>query len=214
MVKKLTHIQNYRDYISGSIKLKDYQRVGIIFLIIVITGFIGWLHEFVFTFMNEGFSKWYMQGGSFLPWINLYAMGALLVIPLTYRYRSHPLLVFVIAFFATGLLELLSGWLVYKIGNGTRYWDYNNQPWNFGNIGGFVCLLSATAFAVASLLLMYLLLPFCIYLARTMNKGVFLTISIVLFSLIMIDMTVNLVLKYMGLPTAMDFYQSQGWEYK
>ena len=31
---------------------------------------------------------------------------------------------------------------------------------------------------------------------------------------VMADMTINLILKYMGLPTAMDFYESQGWEYR
>lgn len=214
MAKKLTFKQNFHDYMGGELKLKTYQKIGTILLIVVITGFIGWVHEFVFTFINEGFNKWYMQGGSFLPWINLYAIGALIVIPLTYRFRSHPWLVLIIAFFATGILELISGWLVFTIGNGTRYWDYNNQPWNFGNIGGFVCLLSASAFAVASLLLMYTLLPFCLYLARTMKKSTFLIISITLFSLIMLDMVTNLFLKYSGLPTAMDFYESQGWQYK
>ncbi len=214
MTKQLTYKRNYRDYMYDSIKLKKYQKVGIILLIVVITGFVGWLHEFVFTFINEGFNKWYMQGGTLLPWINLYAIGALLVMLLTYRFRNRPWLVFVIAFFATGLLELLSGWLVYIIGNGTRYWDYNDQPWNFGNIGGFVCLLSVSAFAIGSLFLMYIVLPFCIYLARKMSKRSFLLLSITLFVLVMLDMATNLVLKYMGLPTAMDFYQSQGWEYR
>lgn len=214
MVRKLTYGQNYRDYMGGKIKLETYQKVGTTFLVVVLAGFAGWLHEFVFTFMNEGFDKWYMQGGTFLPWINLYAIGALLVFFLTYRFKSRPWLVFIIAFFATGILELISGWLVYTLGDGTRYWDYNNQPWNFGNIGGFVCLASATVFALASLLLMYALLPFCIYLARKMSRRSFLILSIMLFALVMADMTINLVLKYTGLPTAMDFYESQGWEYR
>lgn len=214
MAKQLTYKRNYRDYMHGSIKLKKYQKVGIILLIVVITGFVGWLHEFVFTFINEGFNKWYMQGGNLLPWINIYAIGALLVVPLTYRFRQYPPVVFVIAFLTTGFVELAGGWLVYVIGNGTRYWDYNDQPWNFGNIGGFVCLLSVSAFAIGSLFLMYIVLPFCIYLARKMSKRAFLTLAITLFVLIMIDEITNLTLKNLSLPTAMDFYQAQGWEYK
>lgn len=209
-----TYHKIFHSYLTGKVKLKTYQKVGILFLIVVLSGFIGWIHEFFFTFANEGFDKWYMQGGTFLPWINLYAIGALLIIPLTYRFRSRPWLVFILSFFITGLLELISGWLVFKLGNGARYWDYNNQPWNFGNIGGFVCLLSATAFAVASLLLVYWLVPFCIYLAIITPKKTFIIITTTLFVLIMSDMILNLILKYAGLPTAMNFYESQGWEYR
>lgn len=214
MVKKLTFQKNYHDYLDGKLKLANYQKVGIAFLITVIAGCVGWLYEFVFTFANEGTGEWYMKGGNLLPWINIYAIGALLVVPLTYRFRQYPSVVFVIAFLTTGFVELVGGWLVYVIGNGTRYWDYNDQPWNFGNIGGFVCLLSVSAFAIGSLLLMYAVLPFCIYLARRMSKRAFLALAITLFALIMIDELMNLTLKNMNLPTAMDYYRSQGWEYK
>lgn len=74
-------------------------------------------------------------------------------------------IVLLIAFFVTGFVELVGGWLVYTIGDGLRYWDYNNQLWNFGNIGGFICLLSVTVFALGCLALMYIVLPFCVYLA-------------------------------------------------
>ena len=155
-----------------------------------------------------------MKGGNFLPWMNIYAIGATLVIPLTYKFRHRPWLVFIIAFFTTGIVELVGGWLVYTIGNGARYWDYNNQPWNFGNIGGFVCLLSVTVFAAASMLLMYGVFPFCIYLSQLLNKKTFLSLAIILFTIIMADELTNLTLKNLGLPTAMDYYQSQGWEYR
>ena len=214
MAEKLTFKKSYRDYLDGEVKLETYQKVGIAFLVIVIAGMTGWLHEFIFTFINEGTGKWYMQGGNLLPWMNIYAIGALLIIPLTYKLRRYPWAVFLIAFFATGIVELFGGWLVYTVGDGARYWDYNNQPWNFGNIGGFVCLLSATAFGIGGLALMYGALPFCTYLARKMSKRAFLTLAISLFTIIMIDEITNLTLKNLDLPTAMDFYRSLGLEYR
>ena len=214
MAEKLTFKKSYRDYLDGEVKLGTYQKVGIAFLVIVIAGMAGWLHEFIFTFINEGTGKWYMQGGNLLPWMNIYAIGALLIIPLTYKLRRYPWAVFLIAFFATGIVELFGGWLVYTVGDGARYWDYNNQPWNFGNIGGFVCLLSATAFGIGGLALMYGALPFCTYLARKMSRRAFLTLAISLFTIIMIDEITNLTLKNLDLPTAMDFYRSLGLEYR
>ena len=214
MVKRQSISKTYHDCLDLKIKLKTYQKVGIVFLIVVISGFVGWVYEFIFAFISNGGDKWYMQGGNLLPWINIYAIGALLVIPLTYKFRRYPWAVFLIAFVATGLVELVGGWLVYTIGNGTRYWDYNNQPWNFGNIGGFVCLLSVSIFAVLSLLLIYLVLPLCVYLAQRMSKRAFLALSITLFAIVMLDEITNLTLKNLDLPTAMDYYRSLGWEYK
>jgi len=214
MIKaKLTYKKAYQDYLEGKVKLKLYQKIGIAFLIFVIAGVVGWIYEFIFNYIDHGFTKWYMQGGNLLPWINIYAFGALLVVPLTYKFRRYPWAVFLIAFFVTGAVELIGGWLVYTIGNGTRYWDYNNKPWNFGNIGGFVCLLSVSVFAFGSLLLMYVVLPFCQFLSRRLSKRAFLTLAITLFTLIMLDELTNLTLKNLNLPTAMDFYKSLGWEY-
>lgn len=213
MVKKLSLQKTFKNYLKTEIKLKTYQKIGIAMLVFVISGIIGWIYEFIFAFINEGCDKWYMQGGNLLPWINIYAIGALAVIPMTYKFRRKPWLVFIIAFFVTGIIELVGGWLVFYLGNGTRYWDYNDLAWNFGNIGGFVCLLSVTIFGIFSLLLMYGVLPFCIYLSLRLKKQTFLTLAISLFAIIMLDELTNLTLKNLGLPTAMDFYRSLGWEY-
>lgn len=210
---KISFKKTFREYLKDDTKLELYQKIGILFLIIVIAGFIGWVFEFFFTFINRGATRFYMQGGNILPWMNLYAIGAATLVPLTYRFRKHPLLVFIVAFFVTGLLELAGGWLVYKIGNGLRYWDYSNEVWNFGNIGGFVCLASATAFAVAAIILMYVLLPFCIYLSQKMTKRTFIILTTALFTIVIVDELTNLTLKTLGLPTAMDFYWSIGFDY-
>lgn len=214
MAKRVTYKDNYRGYLEGRLKLATYQKVGIIFLIVVIAGLVGWIYEFLFAFVNEGTGEWYMKGGNLLPWMNIYAIGALCVIPLTYKVRKYPWAVFVISFFVTGLVELIAGWLVYTLGDGTRYWDYNGEPWNFGNIGGFVCLLSATSFAIGCLALVYIVVPFCVFLARRMSRRDFLILAVTLFALVMLDEVTNLTLKNLGLPTAMDFYESLGWEYR
>ena len=193
--------------------LKTYQKLGILFLIVVISGFFGWVYEFFFYFLNYGCKEFYMQGGNLLPWINIYAIGGVIIVLTTYKFRRYPWAVFLIAFFATGVLELVAGWLVYTIGNGTRYWDYNTEILNFGNIGGFVCLRSVLFFGLSALFLMYVILPFCIRLSQKLSKRAFLTLAVTLFSLVILDELTNLTLKNLGLPTAMDLYRSLGWKY-
>ena len=197
---------------SKKITLKTYQKIGILMLVFVIGGVVGWIYEFIVAWIENGHIM--MKGGNLLPWINIYAFGALLIIPLTYKFRKKPILVFLISVLATGLLELLGGWLVYTIGNGTRYWNYDYGLWAFGNINGFVCLLSVTIFGIGGLLLIYYVLPFCILLATKMSKRAFLTLTISLFVLFVADEIINLALKNLGQPNAMDLYRSIGLEYE
>lgn len=204
----------FRDYIDDKIRLERYQKIGIMFLITVVSGFVGWIYEAIFYFLNGGAEKFYMQGGNFLPWINIYAIGALLIILTTWKLKKKPWAVFILATVFTGILEFVAGWLVYNIGNGTRYWDYNNEILNFGNIGGFVCLRSVLVFGVSALFLMYVVVPSFILMAQKMSKASFLILAITLFSLVMLDEIANLTLKNLNLPTAIDFYKSLGLKYK
>lgn len=203
----------FHNYLDDKLKLQPYQKLGVIFLLIVISGFFGWVYEFIFYFFNGGMQEWYMQGGNFLPWINIYAIGSILILLTTYKVKKHPIAVFFISFLVTGILELVAGWLVYTIGNGTRYWDYNTEILNFGNIGGFVCLRSVLFFGFSALLLMYVILPFCIYLSHKLSRKTFLILAVTLFSLIMSDELYNLTAKIFHLYSAMDFYQALGFKY-
>lgn len=193
-------------------KLQTYQKVGIAMLVFVISGFVGWLYEFLLAWVENGHIL--MKGGNLLPWMNIYAFGAFLIIPLTYKLKKYPWAVFLVSALATGVLELTAGWLVYTVGNGTRYWNYCDGPWAFGSINGFVCPLSVTIFGLSALLLMYVVLPFCTKLAMRMSRRAFLTLAISLFVLILADELTNLTLKNLNLPTAIDLYQSLGLEYQ
>ena len=204
----------FNNYMNDKIKYDKNQIIGITCLIIVISGIIGWIYEFIFYYFNGGMKQFYMQGGNFLPWINIYAIGALMIILLTYKFKKSPSLVFIISFFSTGILEFISGLLIYLIGNGARYWDYNVEILNFGNIGGFVCFRSVFFFGISALLLMYVILPFCIYLLKKPNNKKILYISIILCGIFLFDEFYNLILcRNFNLLSAIDFYKSLGFKY-
>lgn len=206
--------EKLKNYINEEHKFDKVTMLGIFALIVVITGVFGWVYEFIFYFFNGGMKEFYYRGGNFLPWINIYATGSLMIYYLTYKLRSKPWKVFLISFFACGILEYFSGLGMYIIGDGLRCWDYNQEILNFGNIGGFVCFRSAFFFGLSGLLFIYFIVPMCFNLAKKMNKKVFLTISFTLFSIIMIDELYNLIFaRIFSLPRAVDVYKKLGFNF-
>ena len=207
-------MEKLKNYIDENHSVDRKTMLGIFCLIIVIAGIFGFVYEFIFYYFNEGMKHFYWRGGNFLPWINIYATGSILIYLLTYRYRKNPLKVFLIATILTGILEYFSGLGMYIIGDGFRCWDYNTEILNFGNIGGFVCLRSVLFFGISGLLLIYVIMPIIFSIARKMNKKLFLTISIILFSIIMFDEIYNLAIaRIFDLPRASDIYKQIGIRY-
>lgn len=204
----------YQDYINKHHSFDQVTMIGILCLIIIISGIFGFLYEFIFYFLNSGMKEFFWRGGNFLPWINIYAIGASLIYFFTYKYRKKPWKVFLISLISCGVLEYIAGSLMYIIGDGFRCWDYNTEIWNFGNMNGFVCLRSVLFFGLSSLLLIYGMVPLCFYLAKTMNKKSFLIISISLCTLFLVDEIYNLVIaRIFEIPRASDFYKQLGFHY-
>jgi len=206
--------KKYKKNIFNEPKLDRITILGIFCLIIVITGFFGFVYEFIFYYFNGGMKQFFWRGGNFLPWINIYATGSLMVYFLTYKFQNNKLKVFLVSVLACGILEYFSGLGMYLIGNGLRCWDYNNEILNFGNIHGFVCLRSVLFFGLASLLLIYQVVPLCVKLAKKMNKKVFITMSISLCFIILFDEFYNLLFaRLLSLPRASTIYKQIGLHY-
>lgn len=204
----------YKDYLEKNHSFDKKTMIGIFCMIIVIGGVFGFLYEYLFYFFNGGMKEFYYRGGNFLPWINIYATGSVMIYILTYKYRKNPLKVFLISVISTGLLEYFSGLGVYIIGDGLRYWDYNTEILNFGNINGFVCLRSVMFFGLSALLLMYVIVPFCFHVANKSNKKVFLIVTISICSIFLADEFYNLIFtKLFNLPKATTIYKSIGIHY-
>lgn len=200
----------FSKYLSDDFKLEKWQVIGLLGLIFVFSGIFGWIYEIIFYYFNGGMEKIYWRGGNFLPFINIYSTGAVMIFILTFKFRKNPFLVFLISFISTGLLEYFSGLVIYEY-FGLRYWDYNTEILNFLNIGGYVCLRSVSFFGLSSLLLMYFMVPVFIKFSKSVSKKTFLIISISLFSIFLFDELYNLIFaRILGTPRAHDFYESLG----
>lgn len=178
----------FNEYLNDKIKLDKWQIIGVVCLVLTLSGIFGWVYEFFFYYLDGDMKEFYWQGG--------------------------PIKIFFISILVTGILEYVSGFVIYHLFNGLRLWDYNTEIWNFGNIDGFVCLRSVVFFGVSALFLIYGMIPFCIYLSKVMNKKVFLTVSISIFSIIIIDELYNLIIgRAFNLPRAYDIYSDLGIKY-
>ena len=205
--------EKYLKYLNEDIKFDRTTAIGIVSLLIVITGMFGFLYEFIFYYLNGGMTTFYWRGGNFLPWINIYATGSVLIYLLTYKDRKKPLKVFLVSIITTGVLEYFSGLGMDKIA-GKRCWDYSQEILGTLNINGYVCLRSVLVFGVFSLLLIYIVLPLIFYIAKKSNKKVFVTTSVILCSIIMVDEFYNLLIaRIFHLPRAYNVYSKLGVPY-
>lgn len=204
----------FKKYMNNNINLEKWQKISVFCLIIVFGGLFGWIYEFIFYFFNSGMKTFYYRGANFLPWINIYATGSIMIILLTRKYKKKPWLVFLIAAISTGLLEYAAGFMMYHLDNGIRCWNYNTEILNFGNIDGFVCLRSVVFFGLSALFLMYAVLPFFIFLSQRIPKRILLPLSIILCVIFVVDELYNLIFAHIfNLPRARDVYSQLGFKY-
>ena len=205
----------YNDYLDNKIKYDKKTTIAIIFLLVVLSGLFGFIYEFIFYYFNSGMKEFYFRGGNFLPFINIYAYGALLVFLFTKNMKRKPLKVFIFSMITTGILEYFAGYLIYDVlGNTTRCWDYNQEILNFGNINGYVCLRSVLFFGLSSLLLVYGMIPMCYYLPKIINRRIFYVTCVVIFGIFMVDEVYNLAFtRIFNTPKASTVYKSLGVKY-
>ena len=205
----------FSKFMDSNIKHNKDTWIYTLLFTVVFAGLFGWIYEFFFYFANSGFTTFYMRGGNFLPWINIYAYGALIIITLTYKLRKKPILVFLVAALSCGILEYFSGLAMYKLMNGIRCWDYTKEILSGPNLDGFVCLRSVIVFGFSALMLMYLVLPLTMYVLETSKHlNVLKKVIVVLFSIVLFDELYNLIFADLfKLPEAYDIYKSIGIKY-
>ena len=206
-------MKKYKDYLNKDHNFDKKTMLGIFCLIIVISGMFGWLYEVVFYYFNSGMKEVYWRGGNFLPWINIYAMGAILIYVLTYKKRKNPLFVFIVSIISTGILEYIGGFFMEHIMQ-IKCWDYSKEILSFGSINGYVCIRSVLVFGISALLLMYIIVPFCFYLAKKMPRKTFLILSYTICGIFLFDELYNLIFaNLLNLPRASEVYKDLGFKF-
>ena len=175
-----------------------------------LSGMTGFIYETIFYLINNG--AWTRRGTCFGPWIQIYGMGGVMILLLLYRMRRNPWLVFFLSGLVAGVMEFIAGYFMYHFMNGLRTWDYNTEIWNWGNIGGYVCFRSILVFALAGILLIYLVLPILQFIKKRMNPRLFLLIMVIPAMVFLVDIVYNDILaKFLPLMDSYTFYMNTGW---
>lgn len=172
--------------------MKNKRNISLVFLIMIISGIFGFIYETIFYRIDLGY--FVKRGSTFGPWIPIYAFGGVLITLTTYKFKKKPLLVFIISSIVTGLLEYLTGYILYEYFN-LRLWDYNKEIWNFGNINGYICLRSIIFFGLSSLFLVYILIPNLKKLIKNIKDNTLLIISSILAIIFFTDCILYIIIK-------------------
>lgn len=156
-----------------------------IMLIFLFGGVVGFIYEVLFYRIDMGY---FMKRGTTMgPWIPIYGFGSVFILLTTEKVKSRPLAVFAVAAAISGILEFVTGYILFHYAGGLRLWDYNVEIWNWFNIGGYVCFRSVLVFGAAGVMLQYAARPVfhrIVYEAEAKNVR---NLLLILFALFAID---------------------------
>ena len=185
-----------------------------IFAYFIIYSIAGYIIETSFALIRYGVLE---SRQSFLygPFCSIYGVGAVCAFLLTYRFRKKPWLVAIIGGAVLSLMELLTGMAIYYLDHGRREWNYNEEIWTFGNIGGFLCGRNIICFCLAGPFTVYIVVPAIMWLAKRINRKVFLTVAYVLGGIAFADMFYNDIIHlfFPQLTKAGEFYRAKGFNF-
>ena len=150
---------------------------------------IGWVCEEIFCRVLDGY--WENRGFLYGPYLPIYGIGAVMMSLLLRRFRDRPVILFFMAGIVSSLLEYVTGWAMETIW-GRTWWDYSDA---FLNLHGRVCLRGAILFAIAGLLLVYLVEPVA---KRVIGKYIDTRKGQIFFFVMWAIFTVDLVLTVSG----------------
>ena len=114
----------------------------------VMYSFIGWISEVAYAavvehrFVNRGF----LNG----PVCPIYGFGMIIVLFTLSPLADNLLLLYIGGVILPSVLELVGGWVLYKLYR-TRWWDYSDFPFN---IGGYICLEFSLLWGVGTVVVM------------------------------------------------------------
>lgn len=159
-------------------------------LIFIIGSIIGWGYELIFYLLTE--QKLINSGFLYGPYLPVYGYGSVLIVTCLKRLKKHPLVLFLLAMILTGVLEYITGAIMWEIWH-QRWWNYTGL---LLNIDGYVCLRSVLSFAIGAIILIYWLEPKLNSLIKDRNNQKIDVICTCFLVLFIIDNIITLIYRH------------------
>ena len=114
---------------------------------------LGYFAEVIYCSIPE--RRFVNRGFLYGPYLPIYGFGSLIVTIILDPVSQYPILVFLLSFLLTSVLEYFTSWLLEKLFS-VKLWDYSKKRIN---INGRVCLLNSTLFGLLGLFAEYAVQP-------------------------------------------------------
>lgn len=155
-------------------------------MIFLIGSIVGFIYEEIFYYIFEDTLA--KRGFLYGPYLPVYGFGAVLMVLLLKKYKKDPFIVFLLAMLLTGVVEYITGFIMYQAYHRV-WWDYTGL---FLNIDGYVCLRSVLTFGIGGLILIYVIEPLLCKLSENINTKLYITTSVLIVMTFVIDLTFTL----------------------
>lgn len=138
---------------NAPVQAGAYLAVDTVIWYFFLYAFLGWVAEVVYAafetqkLVNRGFLN-----GPICP---IYGFGMLALLALMDLAGQSIVIQFLVGMAVTTAIELLGGWVLYKLFH-TRWWDYTMFRFN---LGGYICLRFSLLWGVASVVAVRLIHP-------------------------------------------------------
>lgn len=154
-----------------------------LFMYWFIYSFFGFIIETIYTSVPA--RKFQDRGFLSSPIIPIYGFGAMSVILILAPYTKNIILLFVLSFFLTSVLEYITSYVMEKLFH-MRWWDYSERKFN---IKGRVCLRNSLMFGGLSVILIELIHPYIISIMNLFSRSYLSRLSSIFAVIILIDFT-------------------------
>lgn len=154
-------------------------------------GYIGWCVEVVYAAVKE--HKLVNRGFLCGPICPIYGFGmvglvySVQLIPLPDSGSMSAVSIFFIGMVLTTAIELVGGWVLYKLYH-IRWWDYSKMKYN---LGGYICPQFSLLWGLGSVLMIKVVHPLLARGSNPMPFRVMLILDIVLLIIFVVDVIVS-----------------------
>lgn len=151
-----------------------------------ICGFCGWIYETVLTSYLWG--RFAERGFLHVPVLPIYGIFAFLMLPM-FRKKNKVHQVFLISFFASSALELISAYIIEAVIH-QSLWDYSS--WDFNFFGGRISLYSSIIFGFLAVFLVKVVHPGSRKLTSKMSENAVTAVGTICWVTLLADFIITM----------------------